>query len=49
MQELLGILQGVVADEVINAREARNLLDWIDDHEEFASNRVVEPVFALLE
>ena len=49
MQELLGILQGVVADEVINARETRNLLDWIDDHEEFASNRVIEPVFALLE
>lgn len=49
MQELLGILQGVVADEVINAREVRNLLDWIDDHEEFAFNRVVEPVFALLE
>lgn len=48
MQELLGMLKGITADEEISAREAANLLDWIDDHEEIASNRAVEPIFSIL-
>lgn len=48
MQELLGMLKGVSADGEISVREARNLLDWIDDHEEIADEPSVEPVFALI-
>lgn len=48
MQELLGMLKGVKADGVINAREAANLLDWIDDHEEIASDRAVAPIFSII-
>lgn len=48
MQELLGMLKGITADGEISAREAANLLDWIDDHEEIASDRAVAPIFSIL-
>lgn len=49
MQELIGMLKGIGADGEINAREAVNLLEWIDDHEEIASDRSVAPIFSILE
>lgn len=48
MQELLGILRGISSDGEINLREAQNLIDWIDDHEEIASEACLRPVFSIV-
>lgn len=48
MQELLGILRGVSADGEINVSEARNLIDWIGEHEEISSDPCIQPVFSIV-
>ena len=41
-QELIGILKGIQADNLLNIREAQQLLDWIEDHEELAENTSIQ-------
>ena len=42
LQELIGILKGVKSDKLLNVREAQNLLDWIEDHEELLENEAIK-------
>lgn len=48
MQELQGILHGIIADNVISKEELEGLQDWLADHEHLATTYPYDEIYGLI-